>query len=184
MLVVRWSVVLVVLAAVVGGLVVGVRAVAGALGGASAPAPTELTGDSSAEPSTGPAAPVECIAPGLTVQLTADAPTYALGQTATFTVTIANGGAAPCTVDAGRTAAQLVITSGSDRIWSSADCEPGDPRLLLLDTGGTDVSTIAWATDRSAPECPTGLPTIRAGTYQAVVTTSTATTAPLVFTIS
>lgn len=187
MLVVRWIVVLVALAAVVTALVLGVRAVAGALSGddsTDAPAPAGSTSEDAAEPTTDPAAaPAECAAPDLSVQVAADAPAYTLGQTATFTLTITNGGAAPCTVDAGRTATQLVITSGTDRIWSSADCEPGDPRLLLLDTGGTDVSTIAWATDRSAPECPADLPAIGAGTYQAVVTTATTSTEPLVFTV-
>lgn len=115
--------------------------------------------------------------------LASDAGAYALGQTAVFTLTLTNVGEAPCTIDAGRTAAQLVVTSGADRIWSSADCEPGDPRLLLLDSGSSDVSTIEWATNRSAPECPADLPPIGAGTYQATVTTSTTATEPLVFTV-
>ena len=187
---VRWLLVLTVLAVVVLGLVLGVRAVADAVRGddttspeaqqSSAPA---TDAETSEEPAPEPAGPVECTAADVTVALTSDAPAYTLGQTAVFTLSITHVGTVPCTMDAGRSAAELVITSGEDRVWSSADCEPGDPRLLLLDGGNSDVSTIEWATNRSAPECPADLPQIGAGTYQAVLTTPAITTEPLVFTV-
>lgn len=186
---VRWVVVLTVLAAVVVGLVLGVRAIANAISGDDAASPEAEQSapttdqETSEEPAPEPAGPVECTPADVTVALTADAPSYAVGQTAVFTLSITHVGTVPCTVDAGRTAAELVITSGEDRIWSSADCEPGDPRLLLLDGGNSDVSTIEWATNRSAPECPADLPQIGAGTYQAVVTTPAITTEPVVFSI-
>ena len=182
----RWAVVLLVLAVVVAGIAFGIRAIAGALGGGGTddtPDPAPATSEAAAGPTSDPATPAECSAEGLTVGLASDAGAYSLGQPAVFTLTLTNVGEAPCTIDAGRTAAQLVVTSGADRIWSSADCEPGDPRLLLLDSGSSDVSTIEWATNRSAPECPADLPPIGAGTYQATVTTSTTTTEPLVFTV-
>jgi len=188
-LVVRWLLVLTVLAVVVVGLVLGVRAIAKALSGdddaspeaeQSAPAPDAETSE---EPEPETTEPAECTPADVTVALTADAPAYALGQTAVFTLSITHVGTVPCTMDAGRTAAELVISSGADRIWSSADCEPGDPRLLLLDGGNSDVSTIEWATNRSAPECPADLPQIGAGTYQAVVTTPEITTEPVVFSV-
>ena len=182
----RWAVVLLVLAVVVAGIAFGIRAIAGALGGGGTddtPDPAPATSEAAAGPTSDPATPAECSAEGLTVGLASDAGAYSLGQTAVFTLTLTNVGEAPCTIDAGRTAAQLVVTSGADRVWSSADCEPGDPRLLLLDAGSSDVSTIEWATNRSAPECPADLPPIGAGTYQATVTTSTTTTEPLVFTV-
>ena len=71
--------------------------------------------------------------------MTADATSFAPGVSATFTVSITNTGEDACLVDAGEAQREIVITSGTDRIWSNRDCiEPGtETRTLLLPAGGT-----------------------------------------------
>jgi len=174
----RRIVVAVVLVAVVAVVVVLVRiALAGSTDRAGAnvrPAGT------STGPTTGTPQPCPASAVGLTV--TADATTYGAGVHPTFTVTVTNTGTVPCTLDAGDAARQVLITSGADRIWSSADCP--DPaaakKLLLLSAGQPYVAAVPWDRVRSAAGCPTGLPAPRAGTYQVTASLAGKTSSPLV----
>src|SRR4051794_17097091 len=80
---------------------------------ASAPAP-----EPSAVPSTPPAAADGAVAPCAPgqVQVTAvvDKETYAEGEKPQLSWTISNVGAAPCSLDVGKTAQVFTITSGSD----------------------------------------------------------------------
>lgn len=174
---------LVLLAALVFGVVLGVKAIAGWVGGLF---DSEEAGPGSPDPTpteTGPYVPVDCTPADVQLALTADRTTFAPGSTAAFQVSIVHAGVNPCTIDAGLASRELVITSGADRIWSSADCDTVGSRMLLLAPGNQDVETVPWATQRSAPGCTPDLPAPGAGTYQAVVTAPGLTSAPLVFTV-
>ena len=128
------------------------------------------------------AGPVACAAAELTVALTTDARSYAAGVPVAFSVALTNTGATACTVDAADAQREVVVTSGSDRIWSSLDC-PADAteRLLLLEAGARVDSALSWARTRSAPACAAGLAEPRAGTYSAVASMHGATSAAVVF---
>jgi hypothetical protein len=128
------------------------------------------------------AAPQACTAADLTLTLTTTTRAYVAPEAPVFAVAITNSGAASCTLDAGGTAQEIVITSGSDRIWSSADCPVESPeRLLLLAPGDRDEVQVTWPRVRSAPGCTTGLPEPRVGTYSAVLTLLGAQSAAAVF---
>lgn len=126
--------------------------------------------------------PDVCQPAGLTTTLVADAATYPAGSTPTFTMTLTNSSDAACTVDAGGSSQSLVITSGADRIWSSADC-PADSgeRMLLMAPGAQEVVQVAWPRVRSDEQCSTELPEPRAGTYTALAVVAGAQSAPVVF---
>ena len=111
----------------------------------------------------------DCAPAALALAMTADATSFAPGVSATFTVAVTNTGAEPCLVDAGEAQREIVITSGSDRVWSNRDCiVPGtETRTLLLAGGQTDATPFAWNRIRSAEGCPADLPTPGAGTYSA-----------------
>jgi hypothetical protein len=99
---------------------------------------------------------------------------YATGELPQFSIRIANQGSTSCAVDAGELSREILITSGSDRIWSSLDCaEPGGPyaeRVLLLAAGSApDVTDYTWSRIRSAPDCTAGLAEPRPGTYHVSV---------------
>ncbi|MBX9244582.1 hypothetical protein ICW40_07140 [Actinotalea ferrariae] len=126
--------------------------------------------------------PVVCAPADLTLALTTDARAYAAGVQPTFTVALTNAGGAACTVDADAAQREILITSGSDRIWSSLDCPPtAAPNLLLLEPGARTDAPVVWDRTRSAVGCTGGLPEPRPGTYSAVVTMLGATSAPVVF---
>ena len=178
---VRRIVVVAVLVAVVAVVVVLVRL---AIGRSTVGA---VTGARASSSTTAPASgtPQACPASAIGLAVTADATTYGPGVNPTFTVTVTNTGTQPCTLDAGEAARQVVVTSGADRIWSSADCaNPATAtKLLLLDAGQPYEAAVPWARVRSAAGCPTGLPAPRAGTYQATATLAGRTSAPLVMTL-
>ena len=101
-----------------------------------------------------------CDPASVAIAMTADAATFAPGVSATFTVSITNTGDEACLVDAGEAQREIVITSGSDRVWSNRDCiAPGtETRTLLLPAGGNDTTPFAWNRIRSAEGCPRTCP--------------------------
>lgn len=124
-----------------------------------------------------------CTPEGLTATLVADATSYPAGTTPTFTVTLTNSGRSACTVDAGPANQALVVTSGADRIWSSADCpaDAGGERLLLLAPAAAEAMPVAWTRVRSDEACSTDLPEPRPGTYTAVAVVAGVQSGPVVF---
>lgn len=178
---VRRLVVVLVAVAVVVLAVVGVKALtsddtaAGSDPGATAGGTTDETTTGTDE------GPVACDPATLGVTLAADATTYAAGALPTFTITLVNNGAVACLIDAGDTQREILITSGSDRIWSSKDCATGEALSLLIGAGQSDVRTVQWDRLRSAEACAGDRAATKSGTYQAVLTLAGITTDPVVF---
>ena len=124
-----------------------------------------------------------CTPAVLSMAMTPDAVSFAAGVSATFTVSITNTGTEACLLDAGEAHREILVTSGSDRVWSSRDCiVPGtEKRVLLLPAGGNDTTSFAWNRIRSAEGCPQGLPAPGAGTYSAQLTLAGTSAPPAVF---
>lgn len=177
----RWLILLVIFAAVIVGVVAGATFLINAASEAIANAASEST-DPAPTP-TGPPSPVACTPADVQITLAADSSSYRVGRTATFEIGITHVGTLPCTLDAGNVGRELVITSGEDRVFSSADCDTAGSIPLLLAPGDAYPGSVAWATNRSAPGCPGGLPAIGAGSYQAVVTAGTVSSPPIAFTV-
>ncbi|MDT0165979.1 hypothetical protein Q9R32_10450 [Actinotalea sp. AC32] len=152
----------------------------GAQGGAAEDAATEDAGDADGADKGG--APDACAVEALTTTLVSDAATYPAGSTPTFTVTLTNSSDKACTVDAGTANQSLVVTSGADRIWSSADCATTDgERMLLMAPGAQEVVQLAWPRVRSDEACTADLPEPRAGTYTALAVVAGAQSGQIVF---
>jgi hypothetical protein len=130
-----------------------------------------------------PVGPQPCAAGALGLTLAADAASYPAGALPTLSVTIVNNGPTECVVDAGEAQREIVITSGTDRIWSSRDCATGVAltRELLLAPGAPDATTVQWQRTRSAAGCPGDHPAALKGTYSATLTLAGASSPPVVF---
>lgn len=178
---VRRTVVLVVLVLLVVLAVLGGRALLRAAGGDDAATPAAGPTTSAPAPQdTEDGTPV-CDPGAVGVEMTADATTYPAGAQPTFTVRLTNTGDAACLLDAGDAQRQVVITSGSDRIWASSDCASGEPLRLLLGPGQTDERQVQWDRNRSVEGCTPDQPAAQPGTYQAVLTLAGVSTEPVVF---
>jgi hypothetical protein len=188
------------------GLALGVRALLGGddsadvrAGGTPAGA---STGEESDAPAPDPGAPAdaeaaaddkdpsgevpECTPEQVQVAATADATSYAPGTTATVGMTITNTGTAPCSLDAGSAALEVLVVSGSDRIWSSDDCQSApQSRVTTLPPGeaGMLASSVEWPLERSAAGCPEGLEALRPGTYQVSARAGEITSEPRAVTV-
>lgn len=139
---------------------------------ATSPEDETLAGEPGAEETDAPASGTRtCTAADLTLVVDSDANSYPAAAQPTFTVLITNTGETSCAIDAGAAQLELLITSGSDRIWSSLDCVAADApeRLLLLAAGAADGdTTVQWTRIRSNEQCESDLPAPRPGWYRAV----------------
>lgn len=144
-------------------------------------APAAAEGEQPADEST--AGVTACPAESLAVTITATGPSFPEGTDPTFDLTITNNGTVPCLVDAGTSQSEVVIVSGSDRIWSSRDCAAADAvnQQLLIDSGKSHQQQLAWDRTRSVEGCAPGQPEPNPGTYSATLTVQGAASQPTVF---
>ncbi|GII77519.1 hypothetical protein Sru01_25010 [Sphaerisporangium rufum] len=109
-----------------------------------------------------------CADADLVLSLHRDAKIHPARAGSGFLLTVVNVGRAECAVDVGPRAVEVRITSGDDRVWSTADCLSGDgTRVRRLRRGVPYVQQIDWDRRRSAPDCRAARPRARAGTYVA-----------------
>jgi hypothetical protein len=97
-----------------------------------------------------------------------DAANYAAGVKPQLSMTITNNGASSCTIDVGTDAQVYTITSGSDTIWSSTDCQTDKTALKqVLESGASkalSTTPFAWDRTRSSTTTCTGTrPAVTAG---------------------
>ncbi|MBF4994683.1 hypothetical protein ITX31_11230 [Arthrobacter gandavensis] len=125
----------------------------------SSPGPAaDAEGKTSSTPeASGEATPPEegmCPPSAVRVEATTDAAAYAAGSNPLLTLSVTNTGAEPCRINVGTTQMEFVVTSGSDRIFSSADCQDGAEDLLKeFEPGATEKANFTWDRLRSAPGC-------------------------------
>ncbi|MBN2177416.1 MAG: hypothetical protein JW722_07145 [Demequinaceae bacterium] len=103
-----------------------------------------------------------------------------------FDVTVTHTGLADCVLDPDTAGTELLITSGSDRIWSNLDCAESlfDDPSVLLSPNEMVTLTAKWPRIRSDESCSAGLPIPAPGTYHALLTLQGAKSGDAVFSLS
>lgn len=155
--------------------------------GAAAPRPPSPSSQqpSAAPTAAAPAASTEvpgCADRDLALWVSTTAQTYAALAHPAFTLHVKNNGAQACRRDLEPAALNLVVLSGSDRIWASNDCAPGGGKAVTtLAAGQERTSPSSWNRRRSAPGCPQHQPIARAGTYRVVGMADSARSGATVF---
>jgi hypothetical protein len=104
----------------------------------------------------------------ITLTAVTDAASYAADAKPQLSMTITNRGASACTIDVGTDAQVYTITSGSDQIWSSTDCQTDKTALKqVLEPGAAkalSTTPFAWDRTRSSTTTCTGTrPAVTAG---------------------
>ncbi|MCK2213936.1 hypothetical protein MF672_009055 [Actinomadura sp. ATCC 31491] len=93
---------------------------------------------------------------------------YAADVRPSFIVTLVNTGPVMCRADVGPRAMEIRITSGQDRIWSTADCVSGVANdVAELQRGVPYVRSLSWDRRRSSADCRSTPPAALPGTYVA-----------------
>jgi hypothetical protein len=87
----------------------------------------------------------QCDAPDVVVGLTPTGTLFKGKQHPRFALSVVNTGRQACTFDVGPKALLIRISSGSDRVWSSAQCASGaGPNLQMLQRGVPYLATLDW----------------------------------------
>ena len=128
----------------------------------------------SASPTVAPVSGGPCADSALKLDTSTDASTYPVGGSPKITLTVTNTGSVPCTRDLGTGAIELLVYSGTERIWSSDDCGQGKAvAMVTLAPGHGKVLSLTWFGKRSAPGCTGTREQAKPGTYRVVARVST-----------
>ncbi|GAB3557999.1 hypothetical protein [Spelaeicoccus albus] len=198
----RRIVVLIIALIVVAVLAVGVttivRGVSGLFGGdeetSTAPSPNDAaasqnpSGGSSASPSASPSASAgkagtaspsgakkkttKCSPDSIEVTASTDKKSYSGKAKPKLTLSVKNVSDTACIIDVGTKQLEFDITSGSDRIWSSRDCQDDSKNpdatvnKIKFKSGDKKSASMTWQRIRSVKGCKAGLPDVKPGTYR------------------
>ena len=90
----------------------------------------------------------------VTVTASTDKPAYGPGENPMLTLKVTNGGKVPCEVNIGTSQMEFLVTSGSDRIFSSKDCQASSEDLVkVIAPGASETANFPWNRNRSADGC-------------------------------
>ena len=121
----------------------------------------------SAAATASPATTAICQPDALVVEALVDDDSYGVGSSPKLSLRVTNKGTVPCTRDLGQAAIELLVFSGSDRIWSSDDCAPGGPKdVTTLQPGKAVTRRATWSGTRSLPGCEGSKAQAQPGTYR------------------
>jgi len=127
------------------------------------------------------AASVPCRPTALRISVTSDATSYSRGVRPRFTAVVRNTGPA-CRFPTALASRTWRILSGTDEVWSTADCPRSpDGKRVRLKAGGQVTYVLPWDRFRSTSGCAVAGAPAQAGTYRLYVTIAGASAAPAVF---
>ena len=90
----------------------------------------------------------------LTVTAATDKPAYVDGENPMLTLKVTNGNKVPCQVNMGTSQMEFLITSGSDRIFSSTDCQTDSTDLIkTIAPGQSETANFPWQRNRTVQGC-------------------------------
>jgi hypothetical protein len=120
----------------------------------SATAPATNPSSSPSPTFTSAAGGEECTDDQVKVVAVTDKTSYKNDDNPLISMKITNEGSAPCTYDVGTGAQEYIITSGSDRIWSSKDCQKDPTKTPQVLEPGVELTTepFEWSRHRSTEE--------------------------------
>lgn len=140
------------------------------VGGGGSVSPRATAGSSSGSPAPSASAgiPGSCPHGDVVLSLINAQPSYGRHQLPQFTVDVVATGPKTCSFNVGASHISLIIRSGSQRVWSSADCVQGAGDLVTdLQRGVPTVLPISWNRQPSSPGCGAQPAPVSAGTYTA-----------------
>jgi hypothetical protein len=107
-----------------------------------------------------------CAPAKITLEPLVDASSYAADVDPKVAMKITNTGTGSCTINLGSTQQELIITSGTETIWDSKDCQTGGVDAPTVMTAGQSLTTqsIPWDRTRSSTTtCDSSRPAVTAG---------------------
>lgn len=132
--------------------------------------PTTSTPPATETPTPTPTGPVVCDQTNSELALAGYQKVKQDGKQA-FRVAVTNTGKQPCVLDLKATNFSLLVTSGTDRIWTTDHCAKWVPaKKQTLKSQKSYEFTLQWGVNRSMPDCKQSKTQLRPGTYVASAT--------------
>jgi hypothetical protein len=131
-----------------------------------------------------PAAVPRCGRGDLSLTATTDRRSYTAGALPRFVLAVRDSGGRRCRADLASPARSFLVLSGSDRIWSSADCETAGHAVVALRPGQRLRFVATWPRSRSRPGCQPRPAVARPGTYRVTGYVGDLASAEAVFTLA
>lgn len=130
-------------------------------GGGTSPAGQESGPAVGPEPTASPSATPSATPEGngcernlVTVTAATDKPAYAAGENPLLTLKVTNGNRVPCEINMGTSQMEFLVTSGSDRIFSSTDCQADATDLVkTIAPGQSETANFPWQRNRTVQGC-------------------------------
>ncbi|MEE2570259.1 hypothetical protein V1638_12755 [Pseudarthrobacter sp. J64] len=119
---------------------------------------TAVAGDPTSAPTaeptpTAPATPT-CDQNLVTVAAATDKTLYLADEKPMLTLQVTNGGTVACEVNMGTSQMEFLVTSGTDRIFSSKDCQAKSEDLVkVIQPGQSESANFPWQRNRSVEGC-------------------------------
>lgn len=151
-------------------------------GGASEPSGGQTAPAASAAPSATPTASPTCDQKLVTVSAATNKTSYGPDEKPVLTLKVANGGKLPCKVNIGTSQMEYLVTSGSDRIFSSKDCQASSNDLVkTIAPGKSETANFPWPRNRSVQGCEKISDAAGAGYYVFIAKLGAKVSPPTVF---
>ena len=129
----------------------------GSASGGSAPSGQETGQAAGPETTPSPSATPEgngCEQNLVTVTAATDKSAYADGENPVLTLKVTNGNRVPCEINIGTSQMEFLVTSGSDRIFSSTDCQADATDLVkTIPPGQSETANFPWPRNRTVQGC-------------------------------
>jgi hypothetical protein len=137
---------------------------------------------SPATPSATPSASPTCDQKLVTVTADTNKTAYGAGEKPLLTLKVANGGKLPCKVNLGTSQMEFLVTSGSDRVFSSKDCQAESEDLIkTIAPGKSETANFPWPRNRSVQGCEEIVDGVGAGYYVFIAKLGPKVSPPAVF---
>lgn len=118
--------------------------------------PSDLAGSTATEdePEDDPDAIPTCAKGALEVTPATDRTDYAADELPQLSLTVSNTGEEACSADLGTAGMAFTVSSGSDEVWRSADCQEDPEHLAVILDPGEELTTeaVEWDRTRSSTE--------------------------------
>jgi hypothetical protein len=118
----------------------------------------------------------------VTVTAATNRTSYGPDEKPVLTLKVANGGKLPCKVNIGTSQMEYLVTSGSDRIFSSKDCQASSNDLVkTIAPGKSETANFPWPRNRSVQGCEKISDAAGAGYYVFIAKLGAKVSPPTVF---
>ncbi len=137
-------------------------------------------------PSTDAQGRLLCPDSAITLTATTGAPSYRVGQQPILGLTVTNSGPQSCVRDlSGALQVFTVFSTAGERMWSTADCFPGQGTDIRMISPGQSVPyNIKWSATTSSPGCTAPRTVVPPGAYTVVAAIGLLKSPPKEFTIT